>query len=230
MAVSLQQTTQIISGVSFLTAHVDYATQIKGTLFFFLFMADVSYVYVRALYARLCCFLGYVASTVLLVPNLSEGADSVCRQLRGDKEYPFSGATSSGKVWRKVPESDARSVEGAGKQCSECGFDPLWERSVFISNDARNNDFGAGCRGVSPRTPVCSLCLSVFLSLSLCVSVCLSGSFCLSSSVSLFLSVCLSVSLCLSVCLFLFVCLCISASVCHSRRQRPIHLYSNQNN
>ena len=31
-------------------------------------------------------------------------------QLRGDKECPFSGVTKSGRVWRKVPESDARSV------------------------------------------------------------------------------------------------------------------------
>ena len=43
------------------------------------------------------------------VTNL--GADSIGGQLRGDKElYPFSGVTSSGRVWRKVPESDARSV------------------------------------------------------------------------------------------------------------------------
>ena len=63
----------------------------------------------------------YVASTVLLVPNLSEGADSVGGQLRGDKECccgtfcnkcPFSGVTNSGRIWRKVPESDARSVSG----------------------------------------------------------------------------------------------------------------------
>ena len=27
-----------------------------------------------------------------------------------DKECPFSGVTSSGRVWRKVPESDVRSV------------------------------------------------------------------------------------------------------------------------
>ena len=44
-------------------------------------------------------------------PNLSEGADRVDGQLRGDKERPFSGVTKSGTVWRKVPESDARSVE-----------------------------------------------------------------------------------------------------------------------
>ena len=43
-------------------------------------------------------------------PNLSEGADRVGGQLRGDKECPFSGVTKYGRVWRKVPESDARSV------------------------------------------------------------------------------------------------------------------------
>ena len=43
-------------------------------------------------------------------PNLSEGADRVGGQLRGDKECPFSGVTKCGRVWRKVPESDARSV------------------------------------------------------------------------------------------------------------------------
>ena len=64
-------------------------------------------------------------------PNISEGADRVGGQLRGDKECPFSGVTKSGRVWRKVPESDARSPfsgvtksgsleEGAGKRCSEC--------------------------------------------------------------------------------------------------------------
>jgi len=43
-------------------------------------------------------------------PNLSEGADCIGGQLGGDKECPFtsfSGATKSGRVWRKVPESDA---------------------------------------------------------------------------------------------------------------------------
>ena len=43
-------------------------------------------------------------------PNLSEGADRVGGQLRGDKECPFSDVTKSGRVWRKVPESGARSV------------------------------------------------------------------------------------------------------------------------
>ena len=47
-------------------------------------------------------------------PNLSEGADRVGGQLRGDKECPFSGVTKSGRVWRKVPESDAERCESRG--------------------------------------------------------------------------------------------------------------------
>ena len=39
--------------------------------------------------------------------NLSEGAHRVDGQLHGDKECPFSGVTKSGRVWRKVLESDA---------------------------------------------------------------------------------------------------------------------------
>ena len=42
--------------------------------------------------------------------NLLEGADRVGGQLSGDKKYPFSGVNKSGRVWRKVPKSDARSV------------------------------------------------------------------------------------------------------------------------
>ena len=40
--------------------------------------------------------------------NLSEGADSVGGQLRGNKECPFSGVTNYGSL-----------EEGAGKRCSE---------------------------------------------------------------------------------------------------------------
>ena len=43
-------------------------------------------------------------------PILSEGADSVGGQLRGDKECPLSGVTSSSRVRRKMPESDAGNV------------------------------------------------------------------------------------------------------------------------
>ena len=58
---------------------------------------DASHVYVRAW--ALGGFHG-----------LSEGADLVGGQLRGDKECPFSDVTKSCRVWRKVPENGARSV------------------------------------------------------------------------------------------------------------------------
>ena len=64
---------------------------------------DASHVYVRA------WALGCMHS-LNQYPNLSEAADRVGGQLRGDKECPFSGVTKSGRVWRKVPESDALSV------------------------------------------------------------------------------------------------------------------------
>ena len=52
------------------------------------------------------CVLGrLVASTVLSTPKPFDGG-----QLRGDKECPFSGVTKSGRVWRKVPESEYRGV------------------------------------------------------------------------------------------------------------------------
>ena len=51
-----------------------------------------------------------VASTVLLVLNLTEGADRVGGQIREDKECPFSGVTDSGRVLSKVPEREAWGV------------------------------------------------------------------------------------------------------------------------
>ena len=38
-----------------------------------------------------------------------EGADSIIEQMSADRECPFSGVTSFGRVWRK----------GAGKRCLE---------------------------------------------------------------------------------------------------------------
>ena len=38
------------------------------------------------------------ASTVILVPDLLEGADSVGGRLRRDKESPLSGVTKFGRV------------------------------------------------------------------------------------------------------------------------------------
>ena len=49
---------------------------------------------------------------VLSAQSTTKGYISVVGgQLRGDRECPFSGGTSSGRVWRKVPESDAGSVQ-----------------------------------------------------------------------------------------------------------------------
>ena len=72
-------------------------------LIFFLHGVDASRVYMRAW--ALGCFHS-------LSTNLSEGADRVGGQLGGDEECPFSGVTKSGRVWRKVPESDAWSEGG----------------------------------------------------------------------------------------------------------------------
>ena len=48
------------------------------------------------------CFGARLLPQSYRYPNLSEGAD---------KECPFSGITKSGRVWRKVQESDAQSVQ-----------------------------------------------------------------------------------------------------------------------
>ena len=69
----------------------------SGRNFFLLPKVDASHAW------ALGCFQSYQYR------NLSKGADRVAGQLRGDKERPFSGVTKSGRVWRKVPESDARS-------------------------------------------------------------------------------------------------------------------------
>ena len=61
---------------------------------------DASHVYVRA-WAQL-----RLLPQSNQYPNLSEGADRVGGQLRGDKEGPFSDVTKSGRVWRRMPESD----------------------------------------------------------------------------------------------------------------------------
>ena len=53
-----------------------------------------------------CC----VASTTLILPNLSEGADSDGEPTCGDKECPISAVTSNGRCWKK----------GAGKRGLKC--------------------------------------------------------------------------------------------------------------
>ena len=104
--VGLFQATRIISDVCFITDHVATPAQIKSKLFetrrnFLLFLC------LRA------CLGARLLPQSYQYPNLFEGADRVGGQLHGDKECPFNGVTKSGRVWRKVPESDARSVGGA---------------------------------------------------------------------------------------------------------------------
>ena len=110
--VSLLQTTQIKPGVSFIAANKIYTSTNKTTIiwiemelfFFFFFTWGGCVSCLRA------CFGARLLPQSYYYPNLSEGADRVAGQLRGDKECPFNGATKSGRVWRKVPESDARRV------------------------------------------------------------------------------------------------------------------------
>ena len=83
----------------------------------FLTGVDAPHVYVRACALGLNMALGCLHSLIRdQYPNLSEGADRVGGQQRGNKERPFSGVTNSGRDWRRVPESDARSVNVHGNQ------------------------------------------------------------------------------------------------------------------
>ena len=64
---------------------------------------DAPHVYVRAW--ALGCFHSLISTqTFRRAPTAS--VDS-CAEI---KSAPFSGVTKSGRVWKKVPESDARSV------------------------------------------------------------------------------------------------------------------------
>ena len=107
--VPLLQATQIISDVCFITDHVAYASSNK---------TKIVWIEMKLFFFTRCrcasCLRACLGARLLLqsyqYPNLSKGADGVGGQLRGDKECPFSGVTKSGRVWRKVPESGARSV------------------------------------------------------------------------------------------------------------------------
>ena len=90
--------------------------------------------------------------------NLSEGADRVGGQLRGDKECPFGGVTKSGRVWRRVPESNARSVRTIMTQQSNES-----SRGVNIARKTSHNYNRPGssakalCWHVSKYTRLCTL-------------------------------------------------------------------------
>ena len=65
---------------------------------------DASHVYVGAW--ALGCFHSHI-STQTFRRALTASLDS-CAEIK--IECPFSGVTKSGRVWKKLPESDARSV------------------------------------------------------------------------------------------------------------------------
>ena len=83
-----------------------------------------------------CVLWRKVASIVLLAPEPFR----VVGQLRGDR-VPFSGVSKSGRVWRKVPESDARSVdasitfEGLPSRCRRV---PHQASRFFFSSDHKD--------------------------------------------------------------------------------------------
>ena len=103
--------TQIMSDVSFISDHVAYVSTnktkivwIEMELFSFLLSFNPGASCLRA------CLDAMSLSQFHLYPDLSEGADRVGGQLLEGKDCPFSGVTRSGRVWRKMPESDARRV------------------------------------------------------------------------------------------------------------------------
>ena len=59
-----------------------------------------------------CVLWRWVVSTVIIscTGTFRRALTASLDSCAGDKECPFSGVTKSGRVWRKVPESDARSV------------------------------------------------------------------------------------------------------------------------
>ena len=79
----------------------------SSSVFFSFFnpWADAPHVYVRA--STLCCL-----HSVIISPNLSEGADTSGGLLRGDKECAPASQWCN-QVWQSLED-------GAGKRCSEC--------------------------------------------------------------------------------------------------------------
>ena len=87
--------------VSFITAHVAFASTNKKTKI--VWIETERFFYPGRMCLMFRCVLGrYVASIVLLVPKPFGGR----WQPRGDNEWPLSGVTSCGRVWRKVPGCD----------------------------------------------------------------------------------------------------------------------------
>ena len=122
------QTNQIISDVCFITDYVVYANSNK---------TKIVWIETELLLFNpggcVSCLRACLGARLLLqpyqYPNLSEGADRVGGQLRGDKECPFSGVTNSGRVWISY------ATEGALWRCLfglKKAFD-LVDQSILLS-------------------------------------------------------------------------------------------------
>ena len=95
------------SGVSFITAHVAYVStnktetvSIKKELSFFSPRVDMPHIYMYMHAWILHCFCTFII-TQKIWKTLTAMVDS-CAVI---KKYPFSGITSSDRVWRKMPDS-----------------------------------------------------------------------------------------------------------------------------
>ena len=141
--VSLLQTTQIISHVCFITDHVAYASSNKTKTVWIEMELFLFFTRGGCASCLRACFGARLLPQSYRYPNLSKGADRVGGQLRGDKECSFSGVTKSGRVWRKVPESCARSViRTSADSCAEIKIEgvtnSLRVRMKVAESDARS--------------------------------------------------------------------------------------------
>ena len=99
--------------------------------------------------------------------NLLEDADCVSGQLcREIKEFPFSGITCSGRVWRKVLESDAWSVGKPLRRGAQSDFTLIRQGltapgQVFMAPGRGNLQDMEVPSLTSPRSSRCSLHLAM---------------------------------------------------------------------
>ena len=117
-SISMLQTTQIKQGVSLIAANKVYTSTNKTTIVWietelsFSPRVDASHVYMHAWV--LGCFYSHI-STRTFQRALTSSVEISCTEIK--IECPFSGVTKSGRVWRKVPGSDARSVAPVLSAC-----------------------------------------------------------------------------------------------------------------
>ena len=116
MLISLRNRTQITAGVYFMTAHIAYISANKTKIVWM----ESTHSCLGAHFSAMQLPQSYWYS------KLSEDAGSVGEQLRRHKEWPISGVTNSGRVWRKVTERDTRTVCQSDSQCYMLHLTSIW--------------------------------------------------------------------------------------------------------